>query len=188
MLFESFRWKKEIKRHLLLFKKWSKRPETGRAMFYVERAVFLSAFILRKMMEKRKVTDAVRDRSVRCKGYRPFRPLSDRVSRFTGLVDPSHDYDMAKPEMVTISSFDLMSEIMHSYVLIPVADDSGQITAFLVNSYNKRDDRLLLIKTRDFEGIMSDAIQDDVREMTVYIHPTSGKVLAEVKGRKRLKK
>jgi hypothetical protein len=186
MIFASFPWKMETKRHLLLFRKWSKKPQSDRARFYIERAVFLSAFILRKMMENRKVTDTVRDRSIRCKAFRPFSPLSNRISRFSG--SDTDDYDMTKPETVTISAFDLMSEIMHSYVFIPVTDDRHRVTGFLVNSYHKRDDRLLLIGKQNFEGILEDAIQDDVREMQIYVHPTSGKILAEVKGHKRPKK
>jgi hypothetical protein len=186
MLFESYPWKKEVERHLLLLNKWSKKAKTERARFYLERAVFLSAFILRKMMENRKVTDAVRDRSIRCEAFRPFRPLSDRVSRFWG--SDTDDYDMAKPETVTISAFDLMSEIMHSYIFLHVTDDRGKVTGFLVNSYRNQDNRLLLIKRRDFEGILDGAIRDDVREGHVYVHPTSGKLLAEVKGRQRQKK
>jgi hypothetical protein len=187
MIFESFPWKLELKRHLLLFRKWSETAKTKRARFYLERAVFLSAFILRKMMENRKLTDAARDRSIRCEAFRPIRPLSDRISRFSG--SDTDDYDMTKPETVTMSAFELMSEIMHSYVFIHMMDDRDRVvTGFLVNSYHKRDDRLLLIEKQDFETILDDAIQDEVRQMSVFVHPTSGKILAEVRGRKRPKK
>jgi hypothetical protein len=113
MIFESFPWKMELKRHLLVSQKWSEKAKTERARFYLKRAVFLSAFILRKMMENRKLTDAVRDRSIRCEAFRSFRPVSDSISRFSGT--DTDDYDMTKPETITISAFDLMSEIMHSY-------------------------------------------------------------------------
>jgi hypothetical protein len=186
MIFESFPWKMELKRHLLLLRKWSKNAKTKRARFYLERAVFLSAFILRKMMENRKLTDAVRDRSIRCEAFRPLRSISDRISRFSGT--DTDDYDMTKSETITISAFDLMSEIMHSYVFIHILDDRDHVTEFLVNSYHKRDDRLLAIAKQDFENILDDAIQDDVRRMDIYVHPTSGKILAEVKGRKRPQK
>jgi hypothetical protein len=186
MIFESFPWKMELKRHLLMLQKWSERAKTERARFYLERAVFLTAFILRKMMENRKLTDAVRDRSIRCEAFRSFRPVSDSISRFSGT--DTDDYDMTNPETVTISAFDLMSEIMHSYVFIHVMDDRDHVIEFLVNSYHRRDDRLLAIKKRDFEAVLDDAIQDNVSEMQIYFHPTSGKLHAEVKGRRRPQK
>jgi len=135
-------------------------------------------------MENRKVTDAIRDRSIRCEAYRPLRPLSDRVSRFFGAYDPERDYDLKKPTKLMVSSFDLMSEIMHSYIFVPVLNDDGIWTSFLVNSYNKRDDRLLEISKSDFEKLVEDVINDDVTDIQVFKHPTSGKVIAEVRGRK----
>ncbi|MGX1325435.1 hypothetical protein AB7M17_008943 [Bradyrhizobium sp. USDA 377] len=186
MIFESYPWKMELNRHLVLLRKWSKNAKTKRARFYLERAVFLSAFVLRKMMENRKLTDAVRDRSIHCEAFRPLRPLSDRVSRFSG--SDADDYDMTKSETVTMSAFDLMSEIMHSYIFIHVLDDRNRVIEFLVNSYHKRDHRLLAIAKHDFERILDDAIQDQVTEMHTYVHPTSGKIIAEVKGRKRPRK
>jgi hypothetical protein len=138
MFFESHPWKKEIERHLLQFRKWSEKAKLERARFYLGRAVFLSAFIVRKMMENRKVTDALRDRSIQCKPFRPFRSLSERVSRFSGSdID---DYDVSTPMEITISAFDLMSEIMHSYIFILVTDDCDYMTGVLVNSYHKRDE------------------------------------------------
>jgi hypothetical protein len=184
MIYESLPWKTELKRHHRAFKTWEGKGHTQRGGFFIERGIFLSAFILRKLMKNRKVTDAIRDRSIRCEAYRPFRPLSDRVSRFFGAFDPDTDYDLTKPTKVMISSFDLMSEIMHSYIFVPVLNDQGIWTAFLVNSYNKRDDRLLKINKSDFEKLVEDVINDHVAKIEVFMHPTSGKVIAEVRGKK----
>ncbi|MGY4235968.1 hypothetical protein ACVIIW_004915 [Bradyrhizobium sp. USDA 4449] len=186
MIFESFPWKKEVERLLKSLRKWSSKPTSERAEFYIQRAVFLSAFILRKLMENRKVTDPVRDRSVRCKAYRALRPVSDRVSTFSGLADVNDDYDLTNPEEATLSCFDLMSEIMHSYVFKIVVDEQAKsIVSFLVNSYNRRDNRLLEIDLRLFESVLIDAIQDSVRSMSISVHPTSGKIVADVLGRTR---
>lgn len=182
MLFESYPWKMELNRHLRLFKTWSKRSHTQRGGFYIERGVFLSAFIVRKLMENRKLTDVVRSRSVRCNSYRPFRPLSDRVLKFNGIFDPNKEYDLSKPETIKIGAYDMMSEIMHSYVFIPVIDETeGAWTSFLVNSYNRRDERLLEVERVDFERILNDVINDDVGYIHVWKHPVSGKVFAEVR-------
>jgi hypothetical protein len=183
MIFESFPWKKEIERLLKSLRKWSSKPTSERAEFYIQRAVFLSAFILRKLMENRKVTDAVRDQSIRCNAYPAFRSVSDRVSTFTGLADVTDDYDFTKPEDVTLSCFDLMSEVMHSYVFRIVIDDqTNSMISFLVNSYNRRDNRLLEIDLQRFESVLTDAIRDSVESMSISRHPASGKIVAEVRG------
>ncbi|WP_141137091.1 hypothetical protein [Tardiphaga sp. OK246] len=135
-------------------------------------------------MENRKVTDALRDRSIRCAAHRPFRRLSDRVSRFSGVSDPSVEYDMKKSEVATLSCFDLMSEVMHSYIFIAVVDKNDIMVGFFVNSYKKRDDRLLFVDRKIFEGILIAAIQDEVMMLHIFKHPKSDKVLAKVSGRK----
>jgi hypothetical protein len=182
MIFESSPWKKELGRLLKSLSRWSTKPGSSRADFYIQRAVFMSAFIMRKLIENRKVTDSVRDRSVRCAVYRPFRAISGRISTFSGLADITDDYDMAKPEAITLNCFDLMSEIMHSYVFKIVLDDQERMVSLLVNSYNKRDDRLLEIDLKTFEKILADAIGDKVEGMTLSVHPTSGKIIAAVHG------
>jgi hypothetical protein len=189
MIFASLPWKKEIERLLKSLRKWSPKPTSQRAEFYIQRAVFLSAFILRKLMENRKVTDAVRDQSIRCKAYLAFRSVSDRVSTFSGLADVNDDYDLANPEEITLSCFDLMSEIMHSYASRIVIDEqTNSMVYFLVNSYNMRDNRLLEIDLQRFESILIDAIQDSVESMSISTHPTSGKIVAEVRGRAERRK
>jgi hypothetical protein len=91
MIFESYPWKKEIGRLLKSLRKWSSKPNSQRAEFYIQRAVFFCAFAMRKLMENRKLTDALRDKAVRCKAYRSLQPVSDRVSTFSGLADVSDD-------------------------------------------------------------------------------------------------
>jgi hypothetical protein len=125
----------------------------------------------------------VRDRSIRCTAYRPFRAISGRISTFSGLADVTDDYDVTRPEEVTLNSFDLMSEIMHSYVFKIVLDDQDKMVSFLVNSYNKRDDRVLEIDLVTFEKILTNAIEDRVASMTLSAHPTSGKIVATVQRR-----
>lgn len=183
MIFESAPWKAELDRHLRHFKTWARKCETERGGFYIERGVFLSAFIVRKLMENRKVTDEVRSRPVSCTSFFAFEKLSDSVARFWGVSDPTRHYDFSKPATLTLGAYDLMSEIMHSYIFIPVADEGGIWIAFLVNSYRNRDDRLLQIERTDFENVLAEVIRDGVGYASVSHHPTSNKVIADIRGR-----
>jgi hypothetical protein len=184
MIFESYPWKQEIKRLQKSLRTWAVRPCSDKAEFYIQRAIFVSAFAIRKLMENRKLTDAVRDKSMGCHTFRPFRPISDRVSTFFGLADVTDDYDMTKPEQITLSCFDLMSEIMHSYVFKIALNENAIMVGFLVNSYNKRDARLIEIELSAFDSVLSDVIDDQVDFASVHVHPTSGNIVAQV-GRKR---
>jgi hypothetical protein len=53
-----------------------------------------------------------------------------------------------------------------------------------VNSYNKRDARLIEIELSAFDSVLSDVIDDQVDFASVHVHPTSGNIVAQV-GRKR---
>jgi hypothetical protein len=62
------------------------------------------------------------------------------LSEFRGFLEVIDDYDVSTPMEITISAFDLMSEIMHSYIFILVTDDCDYMTGVLVNSYHKLDE------------------------------------------------
>jgi hypothetical protein len=134
---------------------------------------------MRKLMENRKVTDRVRNKVIRCESYRPFRPLSDRVSRFHGIFAIEKEYDLSKPDRVQLPLFDLASEIMHSYVFVPKVDDGGKMISFFINSYRRRDDRVLSMDLAQFCEAMATIISDDVRSIRVWKDSATGRIHAE---------
>jgi len=178
MIFESFPWKRELARNVTVLKTWATKPHTERGGFYVQRSVFLSAFIVRKLMENRKISDAVSNRNIVCNSYHALRPVSDRLSRF--LSGSAEDYDLANPRNMSINVYDLVSEIMHSYTFAMVINRRNRCTSFLVNSYRRKDKRLLEITTAAFEKILTDVIRDDVRAISITVDDTSGKISATV--------
>jgi len=179
MIFESRTWKRELAHNAKVLKTWAKKP-TERGGFYIQRSVFLSAFIVRKLMENRKISDAVRNRSIVCNSYHALRPVSDRLSRF--LSGSAEDYDLANRRKMSINVYDLVSEIMHSYTFTMVTNKRNRCTSFLVNSYRRKDKRLLEITTTAFEKILTDVIRDDVRQVSITVDDATGKISATVTG------
>ncbi len=179
MIFESYSWKMELVRHNRSLKTWCKKTHTKRGYFNIERAIFHSAFVMRKLMENRKVTDRMRNKFMRCRSYKPFRPLSDRVSRFHGIFAVEKEYDLSKPDVEQLSFFDLASEIMHSYVFIPEIDKHNKMIAFFINSYRHRDDRVLLIDLARYCEAMVQIISDDVQSIRIWKDPATGRIHAK---------
>jgi hypothetical protein len=184
MIFESYPWKMELKNHLKRFKTWEKKLHTERGGFYIERGIFLSAFIIRKLMENRKVTDVVRNKIIKVEAFRAKRPMSDRVTRFFGVSDPNDEYDFKKPEKIFHSAYELMNQIIHSYAFMFVGSRKNVCRAFLVNSYRARDRYLLQINRKDFEKILTEVIHDEVWMVHVKAHPDTDKIIATVEGKK----
>jgi hypothetical protein len=113
--------------------------------------------------------------------FKPFRPLSDRVSRFSGIYDLSKEYDLNSGSEVTLSFFDLASEIMHSYVFELELNDKNQLTSFYVNSYRGRDERLLRVQLKDYVAGVEAVVSNEVQEVHIWKDRASGRVHAVLK-------
>jgi hypothetical protein len=179
MIYESGPWRVELNRQRRSIGTWAKKTHTRRGYTHIERAIFLSAFVMRKLIENRKVTDRIRNRVMRCTSYRAFRPLSDRVSRFYGVASIDKEYDLSKAQLVQMSLFDLTSEIMHSYVFEPIANERNEFVDFFINSYRNRDDRLLSVNVIAYCDAIDLVSSDEVQSIRVWKDPTTGRVHAE---------
>jgi hypothetical protein len=181
MIYESYPWKMELKAHLARFKTWEKKSHTEKGGFYIECGVFLSAFIVRKLMENRKITDAVRDGVIEVRSHSAKDPMTSRkVSRFFGISDPSLEYNFEKPGKVSLSAYELMNQIIHSYAFIPIVSRRHIWRGFLVNSYRVRDRHLLQVMRKDFEKILTAVIHDAAWNVHVRVDPVTAKVVATV--------
>jgi hypothetical protein len=179
MIYESTPWRAELGRHRHSISTWAKKTHTRRGYTQVEKGIFLSAFVMRKLIENRKVTDRIRNKVMRCKSHRAFQPLSDRVSRFHGIFAIDREYDLSKAVDVQLSLFDLASEIMHSYVFDPKLDDKGEFIEFFINSYRNRDDRVLSVNLAAYCEAIDLVISDKVESIKVWKDPMTGRVHAE---------
>jgi hypothetical protein len=180
MICESQPWKMELARYRRSISTWSTKTHTNRGYRNVEKGIFLSAFIARKLIENRKIADRIRNKSMRCKSFKPFRPLSDLVSRFTGVHTIERDYDLARPRTIQISLFDLASEIMHCYVFIPEVNDRDELISFFINSYRNRDDRVLSVNLNQYCEAIDLIVSDDVQSARIWKDPVTGRVHAEL--------
>jgi hypothetical protein len=178
MIAESTPWKQELSRNLELVKRWSTKSHTQRGYFLVERSIFLTGFIVRKLIENRKVTDRIRNKSVRCGSFKPLRPLSDRVSRFSGVYDVGREYDLSNHQKLTLSLFDLSSEIMHSYAFELEVDGHEALIAFYVNSYRNQDNRLLRVDLSSYLDAVQAAVSDRVMKMRIWKDNNTGRIHA----------
>ena len=176
MIYESQPWKQEVARHIRTIDAWTKKVHTQKGCFLIERGIFLSAFIVRKLIENKKMTDRLKGRTFRCRSYKPFRPLSDRVMQAWGVADIDKQYDLSKPSIVQSSFYDLSSEIMHSYIFVPEVGDNGDFVSFFINSYREQDNRLLSISIDAYQKALKLAVVDDVVSARVYKDPKTGRI------------
>lgn len=146
----------------------------------MERAIVLAAFAIRRLIEKRLVTDsfASSKRSVRA-----FRAAS--TERFH---PPFHsqsgghafrNYDFSTPEVVSMTPGELANEIIHSSQLMVAGSEPFAADGFLVASDWHLTRRVLHLSFAEF-GEFAQSVRDDrVASMTDRWDPETGLVSSE---------
>ena len=86
MIYESHPWKQDLLRRRRLIQKYNRAEllseDDDRAYTVIEKAIFYSAFIIRKLIDcKGKVSDEVDKYKFRLKGVRPIKDIRDVLAR-----------------------------------------------------------------------------------------------------------
>lgn len=136
-MIESCYWKEELQRIANLLRPSKKPPRwSERAHCVLERELIVGFFILRRMMELKKVSSAIRDRQLKVFNYLA---TGKRVTRLNG-----HEvwelYDMEKENSVTKRPFYISNQFVHSFTSFLARDETRNWSdMFIVSDYDKND-------------------------------------------------
>lgn len=121
-----------------------------RAYTVIEKAIFYSAFIIRKLIDcKGKVSDDVDEYIFHLKGVRPIKEIN-LLHRWP--EDDSHNWE--HEETHTKSGADICNWLIHSYVFFLSYDENGAINGFYVSSDYDRNKMLYRIELKDWLAYM----------------------------------
>lgn len=115
MIYESYPWKQDLMRRKRLIKKYNRAEllaDDDRAYTVIEKAVFYSAFIIRKLIDcKGKTSDEVDEYLFHLKGVRPLKEI-DLMHRWP--EKDTHDWE----HETTYTKFgtDICNWLIHSYI------------------------------------------------------------------------
>lgn len=136
--------------------------EDEKAWVRLERFVFWSCFVIRKLAEAMKLSDefeAERFQILRFPRIDPEQPQdfmnAHRLERF---------YAFDRPEKRTVAPLWICSQLIHSFVYMPEAED-GPPLGFYFNSDNSRRDSLFHIEWEEFERLVRAVVDDGVVSM-----------------------
>lgn len=150
-IWDSTPWRRRLLADADLLDRWAKKPRpTERRSALIEQKVFLAAYIIRKLVEARKLSTATTDRTVVCSTFVP------RSLRITLANNHKLDelYDLATRERTTVSMRALLDLIIHSLVFMEHIDEDGTVVGFYVTSSRKRYDKLWYVELRWFIALM----------------------------------
>jgi hypothetical protein len=133
----------------------------------VEKAVFLSAFIVRKLMDSHRLSAEVEDGEVHVKMFPPG--TAERVPDSLNYDRLTDFYDMEKGRRASVPLRQLVNWIIHSYVFVhEVRSDlagGSLVVGFYFNSDLSRDRQLVRIDWVEYRRVLRDVAKDEVVEI-----------------------
>ena len=91
---------------------------SARRDFEIERIVFTSAYVMRKLWESGKLSNTWETRLSKCVFYKANGQLVDRLNWHR--IDEF--YELERPKNVSLTAFELCNRLIHSFVLFPMKD------------------------------------------------------------------
>ena len=154
MIYESYPWKQDLLRRKRLIQQYN-HPEllgddNDRAYTVIEKAIFYSAFIIRKLIDcKGKVSDEVDKYSFTIKGLQPEKEVN-----FMNRWPENGNYDWVHEVTYTKPGTDICNWLIHSYVFFFTYDTNGRIDGFYVSSDYDRNKVLYWVALKEWIAYM----------------------------------
>ena len=149
MIYESYPWKQDLLRRKRLILKYNCANLLSEDSAYtvIEKAVFYSAFIIRKLIDCRvKVSDEVDAYKFTLKGFRPRKNV-DVMHRWPD--ENSHDWEH-ETTAYTKSGKEICNWLIHSHIFFFGFDEDGKVESFFVSSDRDKNEMLYCIELKDW--------------------------------------
>jgi hypothetical protein len=167
MIWESKPWKKELLTNARLLKRLQTERRSARREFELERTVFLSAYIMRKLWEAAKLSSVWGKRKIPCIFHRPKRRGADRLNWHR--IDELYKLDFSQPDPQT--SFEFCNRIIHSYIFVLVEGPGKTLAGFFFASDSTKHQGLWFVKFVDFLSLLTETARDYPSSIHMTRHP-----------------
>jgi hypothetical protein len=149
MIHESYYWKKELyKNYQYLVKFRSLRKYNIMSTIKADKAIMLSAYIIRKLYEAEKIPKSMLETELKVKKHKAKIRIIDHMNN-QNIID---NYDLDNEVVKKYTWKYIINQIIHSFSYFYVADDMDKFIGILVNSdYNKGKEILYI----DIENILT---------------------------------
>ncbi len=156
MIWDSKGWKDELLSNARAIEAIRFKRRSERRSFLLERAMFLSAYIMRKLWEARKLSTAWEDRRVPCivhplKKREPDRLNWHRIDEHFNLESPKADF---------LTALELCHRLIHSYVFVEVEGVRQSISGFYFASDQTKRRGLWFVAIDDMLDLIREAGRD----------------------------
>jgi hypothetical protein len=134
-MIESRYWRTELRADLA----WLKRHRTYRRwsekqLVLFERKLMLAAFQIRSLLERPKVNDRARSRSMPVLRYKK---IGNRPFTATGSGWPHERFDMENPESDTLPILDVCNQLIHYYWMQTLSEGRAFASMLVFSDYKR---------------------------------------------------
>lgn len=159
MIWESHPWKVDLgRRGAWLRKQQQNRKWPESSLVRVEQNIMVGCYCVRKLIEAKKLTDRVSNRSVPLVTYRP---TGKRVTHFNWhRIDELYDLERSTREVKTLTF--LCNQLIHSYVFICAHNAREGLTGIMFASDRQRHQCLYQVSIRVLANVFEAVARDGV--------------------------
>lgn len=165
MLYSVFNWKKDLKsrKKLIIKNNLIKNLDANFDSSYhkIESSIFISAFIIRKLIESDKLTTKSDSFNLKIKYYKPINNVN-KINR----LDISYNYNLNKEYSKLVKGKEICNWIIHSYIFIPIFKENI-LESFYLSSDFDRNKILYKIKLDKWLEYIDIIIEDRVFKKTM---------------------
>lgn len=166
MILESYPWKQDLlrwKKILVKYNKsWRFRINGEKTYTMVEKSIFYSAFIIRKLIDcGGKLSDEADTYTISAKLFKPSKHI-DLLHRWP--EEDSHDWE--HPQNVTTRGKNICNWLIHSFIFFTAYDEAGRVAAFYLSSDYDRNKALYEISLSEWLKYIDFIISDDIVSMS----------------------
>ena len=165
MVYESYPWKQDLLCRKRLILKYNTVDQFNRnedaAYTVLEKAVFYSAFIIRKLIDcKNKLSDEADKYVLRIESFTPLREINSLHN-----WPDNNTYDWEHPRKGTIEGKKICNSLIHSLVFFFNYNEEGTVVGFYVSSDFDRNKVLYYISVDNWLQYMTFVANDSVVAM-----------------------
>ncbi len=164
MIRESYPWKRDLLRDADIIERWAaKKTDSEYRSMLLEKKVFLSAFVIRKLIEDHKITDQITECSILCRVY----PARGTEVDIMNWHDIDEHYDLSSEQRADINIKSFANQIIHNLVFMFEGSEerSSPISGFVVASDRGKDKQLYGVTLSAYLSAMRSVGNDWVTEL-----------------------
>jgi hypothetical protein len=164
MLYESQFWKEDLTKIAKRLKKRSRTPSSDEMAFVkTEKDIFIGFYMVRKLAESQKITDASANLEIDAISYPRLDERVDRINRSNW----EELYDLENGQNIKVKIDFLYNQIIHSFIFSQIFEDENDtLVSIFVTSDRKRNTCIYEIKIQELIRLFTAVGLDEVSMVT----------------------